>query len=148
MSRPLCRTCGKPIAKRTTSLRFGCAPVEAEMHRGRVERPTTREEAQRYVNGEIVKLKYSTRAYEDAPEATPPPWWKPDQGPYRATRSLTVPRYVGEVTYWDGESYRDDLFDSLNCAAEFGRSMARQFPDHAMPAYHEAAKARAAKGRP
>lgn len=65
----------------------------------------------------------------------------------RATRSITVPRFVGEVIYWDGESYQDDLFDSLSCAAKFGRLMARQFPDHATPAYHEAAKTRrAAKG--
>ncbi|HLY77853.1 MAG TPA: hypothetical protein VKQ70_00650 [Caulobacteraceae bacterium] len=130
-ARPLCRTCGKLIPKRTTSLRFGCAPVEAERRLGRVERPATREEAQRYVNGEITQVRYSTRASEDAGHGM--------------TRVVFVPRYIGEVTYWDGESYQDDAFDSLGCAAQFGRSMARQFPDYAMPAYREAKARRAAK---
>jgi len=141
--RPLCRVCGKLIAKRTDWLRFGCAPIEVEKRRGRGERPADKAEAQRYVNGEITKVEYSTLAHEDAPDRPLKPWEQ--QADSRAVRAIEVPRYVSSVTFWDGESYADPDFCSGTCAQAFGRAMARQFPGHAMPAYREARARRAIK---
>lgn len=108
MNRPLCRCCGKQIAKRTTDLFFyeGSGTSSTSIH---VEAlPRTREEVQAFTNQQVISIA----RYRNG-------------GIWRAGT-------------WDGVSYRDDTFCSLKCEAHFGRSMAITFPTYAMPAYHAA----------
>lgn len=125
-TQPLCRFCGKPIRKRTDWVRFGVAPVELENGRGRVERPATRAEAQRFVNGKITASRFATAARIDAPDG-------------RATRMIAVDRYVREVSVWDGETYEDEFFCTGEHAKLFGYASARWEGGRLrMPAYDEA----------
>lgn len=111
MSAPLCRACGKPIAKQVREVEFGRAAPGHDFQSSKPEIPATVAEARRYVNGIIVS---SRRGH---------------QGNLR-------------VGVWDGETYVDPHFHSNGCAERFGRSMAREFPNHAFPAYHDAMAAR------
>ncbi|HEY1448408.1 MAG TPA: hypothetical protein VGF33_07705 [Caulobacteraceae bacterium] len=119
MKNPLCKVCGKPAPKITVTHWFGNdRPGHPGVSVNHPEKPATREEAQRLVNGEIVSMKMS---------------WRSEAGP----------RYVASANVWDGESYLwDGHFHAQGCAAAFGLAMAKQFPDHAMPAYRKALGAR------
>ena len=131
--RPRCRCCGKLLAKVTERHSFGQAPIEISRGEGRkhVEQPATPQEAQRFLNGEITAVRYDTRAHIDA-------------GGLSAVRTVGVPRYVSEVTVWDGETYADALFCSNGCAERFGRMAATNYPNLHTQAFADAiAKARA-----
>jgi hypothetical protein len=119
MSGPLCKVCGKPVPKTTSYHEFGVEHISRSpswvCH---PEKPATREEAQRLVNGQIISIKMS---------------WRGDS-----------PRYVARANVWDGESYEwDGNFHAQSCAAAFGAAMALQHPTFGMPAYHAAMKERA-----
>jgi hypothetical protein len=107
-TRPLCRLCGKPVPKVTDRLLFGQSPRDCERFTGyRVARPSNKEAAQRYANGQILAVRYGTMATGAA---------APGGGHFNER----VPRYVESATYWDGESYRDEHFCSDPCAVRFG----------------------------
>lgn len=118
MSRPLCRYCGRPIAKKTTEVAFGVDKPGHIYQTSRPDRVTTRAEASRLVNGTILSVRqgYGSRAGE-----------------------------IVTASVWDGESYVDAHFDTGACAAAFGRAMARQFPTWSMPEYHAALAAQGAR---
>jgi hypothetical protein len=129
--RPLCRYCGGYIAKKTEGVYFGVSQREADKGRGRVERPANKAEAQRYVNGEITSVRYSEMANVDA------------EG-FSGQRTISVPRFVGEARYWDGESYEDEFFCSGEHARRFGYFAVRN-PGYDTKAYVQALADQAAK---
>lgn len=121
MSRPHCRYCGKAIAKRTTAVRF---VVELKGHmkgdqftRYVVGRPTTKAEAQKLVNEEIVSVKRGAD-----------PW------------NMAGGEYVSEAGLWDGESYVDKYFCNGAHAKDFAYMVARDRPTIATADYFEAMK--------
>jgi hypothetical protein len=124
---PLCKVCGKPIPKTTTTHNFGCrvASRRYESVIDHTEKPATRAEAQRLVNGEIISIR--RQGYQPS---------SPDEIPRGGITSAHV---------WDGESYAwGGHFHAQGCAAQFGLGMAKQFPDHATPAHREAVAAQKA----
>lgn len=112
---PLCKCCGKPVPKRMVTHNFGVTRDRSSSPwwRHHPEKPLSRDELQRLVNGEIVSLKMS---------------WRGES-----------PRYIESANVWDGESYVwGGHFHAQGCAATFGQSMAELFPDYTMSAYKAA----------
>lgn len=110
--RPLCRTCGKGIAKRTTHHTFGYSGAQAERTPYWVEHPEvvhSKEEAQRYINEPIVSVR----------------------GGYRCI----------SVSSWDGESWKDEFFCTGSCAQTFGY-FAMRHPGAETKAYADAIRKR------
>ena len=121
MTAPLCRNCGAPIAKKTTTVWFGEGPIACRRDPSTsfAAKPRTLEEAAKYSNHQIVSHRFSD-----------------------------VDRSVRVMHVWDGDSYQDDAFHSQSCAAAFGRAMAKQFPNWSMPPYHVAKVAQAESSTP
>lgn len=93
-ARPLCRYCGKPIAKRFshTSLRLSTLPpaggfITVDAY------PKTLEEAARYVNLPVVSVR--RMGYGAEPDA------------------------IVNIKCWDGESYESQYFCTGQCAQGF-----------------------------
>lgn len=105
--RPLCRA-GKPIGLWTATIHFGSSKNSGADHwwRESVERPPTREDAQRLVNEKIVSIRWSRGRKILASEMT-----HSDQ-PVEA-------RYVSRAALWDGETYADKFFCKGTCASAF-----------------------------
>lgn len=139
-TQPLCRYCGRAIRKRTELVRFGRAPCEVENSRGSAERPANRAEAQRYVNGQVVAVRYSTAAHEDAERGSDGATWSRSCGATTAYRNVTVARYVDEASVWDGESYEDEFFCTGEHAKLFGYACAME-GSLSMKAWREAVAA-------
>lgn len=104
-ARPLCRYCGKPIAKRTTHVKF---VDELKLHmksdtfiRYVIGHPMTKAEAQALVNEVVVSVKHTFN-----------PW------------SSDHSEYVAEASLWDGESYVDEFFCNGSHAKLFAYSAA------------------------
>jgi hypothetical protein len=115
---PFCRCCGKAIRKWTKKHHFG-SHVSSEdgnwtYHEAR---PVSAADAQRAAgNAKIISLRWSS--------------------PYETEKNDGV-AYVEQATTWDGESYEDDLFCTMRCAADFGRGIART-TTYATDAYRDA----------
>src|SRR5215469_10823056 len=115
-AQPLCRSCGKPIAKHSETVYFRDPenvgkPGMPASHLGisrhlDVAYPQSKAEAARHVNGEIISVRR----------------W-PGCG-------------ITAVGVWDGETYRDQFFCSNACAIRLGRAVARQ--GMVMPEYNAA----------
>lgn len=103
-TQPYCRCCGLPIGKRTERHLFGQSRREgvAGQDRNHPERPTTRQEAQRYLNGRVMSISH-----------------------YRPGHAED---YIFAASTWDGESYTDHLFCKQACAVAFGRMCATEYP--------------------
>lgn len=118
--RPHCRYCGKPIAKRTTNVRF-VDELKSHMKGDQftsyvVGMPQTKAEAQRLVNQQIVSVKRSGN-----------PWGRDPQA-----------EYITEAGVWDGESYVDPYFCNGAHAKDFAYMVARDRPTIATKDYFEA----------
>ena len=101
---PRCRYCAKPIRKKTTTHWFGRPSTNLKSFiKTHIEKPKTREEAQRLINEKIVSVGYWTDAVH--PE---------------------IGRYIDKVSTWDGESYVDQFFCSNLCAQKLGYLMAKK----------------------
>ena len=127
MTAPLCRFCGKPIAKRTERRWFTTDP--ASMIFGRetkilVEKlPATKEEAQCYFNAaEVVSIQRAHR-------------WNEDE--------VQVDAGIASVTIWDRSSYVDQFFCTGEHAQRFGYVCARE--GRCTSSYNKATKAREAE---
>jgi hypothetical protein len=92
---PLCRYCGKPVAKETVTVYFGNLTHKAA--NWRAEKPTTVEEAKALHPGKLVSLK-----------------WNQDKGD----------RYIWKAHFWDGQTYMNQFFCNTDHARKFGRVMA------------------------
>lgn len=103
-TQPLCRYCGKPIGKYTTTTYFN-----GRMVGSRRETPRTKEEAQALVNQQIVSLRYSR--------------YDPDS----RVKTVGEPEFdfVQWVGLWDGESYKDEFFCSDVDAIRFAYLFAK-----------------------
>ena len=107
MNRPLCRYCGKPIPKRTTTVIFEKTQEEVDRHpmsqgwRYVLGQPPTKEEAQRLVNETIVSVK----------------------------RHHADPSVISSAGIWDGESYVDPYFCNGQHAKDFAYMVARDRPN-------------------
>lgn len=127
-TQPLCLWCGKHIRKSTSPHWFGhnvgfyAASRDRSFHHG--ERPTSREEAQRYINEQIVSVEWSRLTHDG--EVLP--------------RSQ---QFIHRVGVWDGESYDDEFFCNGDHSRRFAYAAARK--GLAMPAYNEALRKRRAK---
>jgi len=113
MSRPLCRNCGKPIAKKTVTVYFITAAAMAERagrstyawERYVVGDPRTRAEVARLVNDQVTSVKRG------------------------AVRNGKMDHeIISRANVWDGESYADPFFCTGTCAQGFGYMVARNFP--------------------
>lgn len=100
---PLCRCCGKPIAKRVTANWFRLPGTGGNNLDNRYWKthyvdayPTTREECQRLTNEVILTAKAGKNTGK-----------------------------ISNFNSWDGESYVDPFFCKERCAADFGRMCAR-----------------------
>ena len=116
-TQPLCRYCGKPIKKHTSTVYFvkeRSALMRDSVHtRHIVGSPTTKAEAQRMVNEQIVSVR-------------------------RGTMYQLDPAIVGQVSLWDGVSYEDEFFCNGTHAQRFAYVMART--GQATVAYADATK--------
>lgn len=121
-TQPLCRYCGKPIAKYTTSAYFGVGPVSSTIR----EFPRDKAEAQRFVNGRIIAVKY----------------WRGGDNFVRAT-GFPDHDFVSAASLWDGESYVDEFFCTQNDARRFAYLFARE--GKVTTAYNKAAMKQALK---
>ena len=114
-TQPLCRGCGRPIAKWTDSYSVvehrhyrPDGPAEGRAH---VERfgsgqrvidcpiPRSKGDCQRLVNETVVNVQYSKGEND---------------------------RFVVRFSTWDGQSYQDEFFCTNNCAIALGYAMARK----------------------
>jgi len=110
MMRPLCRYCGKPIPKRTTTLRF-VDELKSHMTNDQftiyvVGTPQTKAEAQRLTNLEVVSVQRGCN-----------PWGKDSQL-----------EYITSVGVWDGERYADPYFCNGQHAKDFAYMIAKARP--------------------
>lgn len=122
MKGPLCKVCGKPVPKIGSYVAFGGSTGSFANSR-REERPRSREEVARVVNGSILSVSWH--------------YAEDDLG-----------RWISSAHVWDGVSYAHrGHFHAESCAAAFGRAMADTFPDYAMPDYREAMVLRATKAK-
>jgi hypothetical protein len=98
---PLCRHCGKPIAKMTGVLRFGATSDQdyGAYWTDSTARPRNKAEAQTLTNLQI--LRYTTVGDPDGTG------------------------FFAKASTWDGESYRDQFFCKDECAIDFARLMAK-----------------------
>lgn len=115
MAAPLCRSCGKPIAKATHLHWFGESSARTNWSTSHPELPKDKAEAQRLTNRQIISVRYWTLGGEKS---------------------------VRQATTWDGESYRDAFFCKNECAQRFGYAALAMNPNLGMDAYHEAVAAR------
>jgi hypothetical protein len=115
-TQPLCRYSGKPIPKYTTTTYFGNGPTGTTIR----EYPRNQAEAQRYVNGKVVAVRY----------------WRKEEG-YRP-QGTPDHDFVHYATVWDGESYVDEFFASQTHAVRFAYLMARS--GYSTKAYNNAVK--------
>ena len=133
---PLCRTCGKPLKKWTTTVRFGDRFRMSGDDKFKDVFPKTKDEAQRYINdGKIVLTKYMLK--DSRPEG---------EQSLSNRRDFLVKDYIREVSIWDGESYRDGFFCNNEHAMEYAYTMVRS-PEQKLHTvkYLEALKAQVAK---
>jgi hypothetical protein len=94
---PLCRYCGKEIAKRTHGLFFGRRIAVGSDY---IEKPADIEEVRRLTNEQVVSVRRSSPAEDGS-------------------------SWVLSATVWDGESYHDEFFCTQTHAAYFGELAAR-----------------------
>lgn len=122
LTQPLCRTCGKPIAKHTRSVWFGRTGTGTGFDNGsyRREKPRSRAEAQAMFNEQITAVRWH-RAVRDDERV-------PDED------------YISDVYLWDGETYTDEFFHSGACATKFAYACARA--GKATASYNDAIMAR------
>lgn len=123
MARPLCRYCGKPIAKRTTTVRFVETQEQADRDnkvgwtwtRSVVGSPSTKAEAQRLVNEEIVSVK---------------------RGAIRGGGLKAD--LIASVGVWDGTSYADQFFCNGAHAQGFAYAVLQsdQYKSLGLPDWH------------
>ena len=110
---PLCRACGKPIAKRTSGVLFGCTHVSTFYYR--TEKPLSIAVVRTFFNEQVVSVS----------------WRKDSQG-----NKL----YIDGATIWDGETYEDEYFHSNVCAVHLARACASA--GRALTPYNDAIEAR------
>lgn len=134
-TQPLCRYCGRGIAKHTDSWRiehtsFDTSRRDSRLRKGAVfcdKPPLTQAQAQRLVNAQIVSVRYSDL------------WDKlGDDGMVHSSDTETI-RHIGHLTTWDGESYEDPYFCNGTCRTRFAYVMAEG--GARTPAYAAALKA-------
>ena len=149
---PLCRCCGKPIAKATTTVRFNIDPEPMAdgnvVQRGRAESPKTKAEAQALINhGTVVSVRKGNRRefYTSTIQDSHRMAGQPDRKPFRATRQ-TDEIIITEAGVWDGESWQAEYFDTNTCAITFAHAWAAL--GKATRAYNEALTAQQAKLKP
>lgn len=114
-----CRYCGKPTPKRTVTHWFG---RDNEGHPSdywisHKERPRSKSEVQRLVNGQIVSVRWSRGEEYGAKQAGFD--------------------FITRASVWDGESYADKFFCNGDHAKRFGYAMAR-IGDYGTRDYYEA----------
>jgi hypothetical protein len=107
---PLCRYCGKPIAKKTTTVHFA-GPRDA-----RPEKPQSKAEVERITNGHVVAVR-----------------WSRGEDYYAKNAGHDI---IYQASLWDGESYVDPYFCNGDHARLFAYSCAaiKERP-LALPAY-------------
>lgn len=115
---PLCRCCGKPIRKRTAVVFIKAEQSEYDKptkfwryaYTNGGPLPTTKAEAQRLVNEQVVSVR---RSHEGST--------------------------ISAVHVWDGVTYESRFFCTGNCAKDFGYLAAEVLPTFRTKAYDAAA---------
>lgn len=117
-TQPLCRYCGRKIAKSTTTI--FCERTSTWQPKD--DTPRTKADCERISNQPVVSVKYHhpVIGYDDSGE--------PIHGP----------RFVNYFSTWDGESYQDGYFCNGEHARNFAYAIAVNTSDLAMPAYWKA----------
>lgn len=112
MRPPLCRTCGKPIPKKTVRHWFGRSAYRNEgFYVDHPEKPHSKAEVQRLTNDQVVSIrKYSTGE-------------------------------IYAAGTWDGESYVSEYFCTDGCARSYGYFAVRCAPELRTKSYADAAAA-------
>ena len=113
-TQPLCRYCGKAIAKYTTT----------HFIDRKDQQLTSKADCQKLTNEKVVSVRYGPR-------------YQPDSHLLDYQHQDIVWAY----STWDGESYADEFFCNGTHAKDFGYAAARWENGRlAMPAYHQALK--------
>lgn len=129
-TQPLCRYCGRPIAKYTERFRFGPDHRSIGDDARTDIKPRSKVEAQRHINGQIVSVHWTMKRKSND-------WRDVDYDEQERA-------YISAVTAWDGESYVDPFFCNGDHAKRFAYAAARLTkPFISMPAYDVAMKVRA-----
>lgn len=114
--RPLCRYCGKQIAKRTTTWMFGRSEDRRNTYiKSSAAKPRSKEEVAKITNMQLVRVR----------------WTK--EGEYATEKAGHV--FIYQASVWDGESYDDPYFCNGEHARNFGYLMARA--GHATMSYQD-----------
>lgn len=125
-TQPYCRCCGKPIKKFTLRHSFGKSEYKDHgWSISRTEKPMSKEELQRAVNGRIISFTWDHNTTYDAN--------------YEPVRTKT---FIGEANVWDGETYEAQFFCTMRCAAAFGEMAAREYPGLHTQTYADAMRKR------
>lgn len=116
-----CRYCGKPIPKRTRTVHFGATEFQlansaTSYSSYNTARPTSKAEAQRLVNQQVVSVRWARGE---------------DYGARQAGFD-----HITQVTTWDGESYENPFFCNGTHAHAFAAAAVRA--GYTMKAYDDA----------
>lgn len=115
-TQPHCRCCAKPIKKVTEQHWFGRTRDKAEYYSiEHTAKPLSRAEAQAITGGNVVSVSWSLK--------------------YASLGAEGTKDYIDGANVWDGETYQDEFFCTLRCAAEMGRAVAAKGWE--FPAYSE-----------
>lgn len=141
-SQPLCRYCGKPIAKHTESK--SVRDPRGGNAAGAIAGPIhSKAECQRLVNQTVVSVSYhpdDSSIYGPADPSLEPIKVKGSGYTHayetERHRRPDQPRLVSGFSTWDGESYADEFFCNGKCALRFAYVMARD--GHCTVAYNNA----------
>lgn len=103
-TQPLCRYCGKPIAKRTTRVRIDFDQRAAI---------TSKADAQRLTNLQVTSLNYEQGGSDTI-------------GSARKRKSMGIARRLSSYSTWDRETYEDEFFCNGLHAQAFGRLICKK----------------------
>lgn len=120
---PLCRYCGKPIAKRSRVVYLTLKITEYNRNHGDSivykevpEFPKSKAECQKITNRQVISVSWASVHNSETDTTTRP--------------------YINKFYDWDGESYIDEFFCNGDHAKRFGYLMARG--EHYTTAYADA----------
>lgn len=123
---PLCRCCGKPIAKRVDQVWFGSNLGDSDLRKETF--PRSKQEVQTLVNGTVISVRWQRFG---------------DSEIVSSNRAKAGGDYIFCASVWDGVSYDDEFFCSTRCTRDLAYACARE--GRVFGAYNKAIEAQKTK---